>query len=135
VTCIEKQIVGSLLKGGSLLFGMPVELAWPEGLPRGWTADDLRVLGSQMTAGEPAWMPAVTEYCVAGARCARPLTGGECEIHGTSTPVVALPPEAHVTETWRGRTFCAGCTEERNWFTPPERCRLGPRPARADAGS
>jgi len=83
-----KQVIGSLLKGGSLLFGKPVELSWPEGLPHGMTGDGLRDIGEQMAGDRgPCLIPAGSEFCAVTVRCGRELADGECERRGRQDAV------------------------------------------------
>jgi hypothetical protein len=84
LTYTEKQVIGGLLKGGSMLFGARVELAWPDGLPTAFTESELRDIGAAMTEGLPSWVPADAEYCAATVRCGKVLVNGECERHGSS---------------------------------------------------
>lgn len=44
----ESKVVGSLLVGGSLLFGKRVELAWPDGLPTAFTEQSLKDFGRHL---------------------------------------------------------------------------------------
>lgn len=53
------HVVGTLLAGGGSMFGKPVALAWPEGMPPGVTEDFLRNLGEEMlrrSAGPSTWV-------------------------------------------------------------------------------
>jgi hypothetical protein len=52
-------VVGTLLTGGGTMFGKPVALSWPEGMPPGVTEGFLRNLGEQMirdSAGPSKWI-------------------------------------------------------------------------------
>ncbi len=78
-----EQVIGGLLRGGSLLFGKRVELSWPDGLPKGMTEDGLRVIGAEMAPfGRPEWVRADAEFCGVTGRCGAPLVDGECYRHG-----------------------------------------------------
>jgi hypothetical protein len=78
------EAIGSLLKGGTLVFGKRVELAWPDGLPGGMTEDDLRRIGEHWAPQEdrPQWVRADARFCTVRVPCAHVLKDGECEWHG-----------------------------------------------------
>jgi hypothetical protein len=44
----QSKVIGSLLIGGTILFGKRVELAWPDGLPNGLTEESLKDVGQNM---------------------------------------------------------------------------------------
>ena len=80
----EREIIGSLLMGGSLLFGKRVELAWPDGLPGGMDQEALRSIGEEMAGpGFARWVAAAEEFCFIQVPCGKPLANGECSRHGT----------------------------------------------------
>lgn len=45
---VQSKVIGSLLVGGTMLFGKRVELAWPDGLPNGLTEESLKDVGQNM---------------------------------------------------------------------------------------
>jgi hypothetical protein len=87
----EREIIGALLKGGSLMFGKRVELTWPDGQPRGMDEDTLHRIGEQWAplADRPQWARADAAYCTVRVPCAHVLTNGECEWHGR--PAAEIP--------------------------------------------
>ena len=78
----EMEIVGALLKGEASIFGVRVELTWPEGLPM--PEDELRHIGEQWAPKDPwqQFFPANTRFCDATVRCAQVLADGKCSYHG-----------------------------------------------------
>lgn len=83
----EREIIGALLKGGCMLFGRRIELAWPDGPPPGMDAGRLQDIGRAMSTGNadspPRWIPAAARHCEAAITCGQLLDGdGKCSTHG-----------------------------------------------------
>lgn len=80
-----EEVIGSLLVGGSLLFGKRVELSWPDGAPDGMTEEMLVSIGEEwLSKGKvypSRWVRADAEFCHKMVPCGQELRDGKCERH------------------------------------------------------
>lgn len=81
------RILGGLLRGDSRMFGERVVLSWPDGLPPGYTDEDLRSLGARWCADPSALVLADAPRCMRDVVCGEVLEDGRCPAHGTAVSV------------------------------------------------
>lgn len=80
----DQEIIGALLGGGCTLFGKRIELAWPDGLPGGFSEETLlRIADEWKSPGlMPHWVPVAAARCQEASVCGRLLTDDCCAVHG-----------------------------------------------------